>query len=341
MGDFDFLGKTPDQLAAARQTRLVGLLFLGLLTVPAFAVGAAAAQAPLTTVAIGLLVAAGSALAGALLGFLFGLPRSIPESEPSEVQTVGAPETSLGKVPPSSGFGHNTNLEEISDWLTKIIVGVSLIQLGELAAMAQRLGATLKVGFGGASGGDVFGVALVVTYLLGGFLISYTWTRVGFLRELRDTEKLLRDRLQGLRDELREQLAAVRARTLAASQMLPDIEASTELARRAAASAASDSATFRVQRRAMTIARFAGELDSLERSLERGGSLPAERAPDLDAVREAAHQLAEDETALTDDEISEFASTAFDLYLASVRSVIPEDREQESDPAPDEGDDQS
>src|SRR5437868_14946669 len=71
----------------------------------------------------GMLVAGAALLAGFLTGFIFGIPR------------VGADT--------SSGVQSNDNLIEISNWLTKILVGVSLVELsvipGKLWALAARL----------------------------------------------------------------------------------------------------------------------------------------------------------------------------------------------------------
>src|ERR1700743_738960 len=61
------------------------------------------------------LVAGASWGVGSVLGFLFGVPRL---------------RTSTGAQPPvgdRSQFTPNTNLEQISDWLTKIIVGATLV----------------------------------------------------------------------------------------------------------------------------------------------------------------------------------------------------------------------
>jgi len=49
---------------------------------------------------------------------------------------------SLQEVPSANGqpgYSGNTNLEQISDWLTKILVGVGLTQLREIPGQVQRL----------------------------------------------------------------------------------------------------------------------------------------------------------------------------------------------------------
>jgi|GEM_PF-5238034 tetratricopeptide (TPR) repeat protein len=64
-----------------------------------------------------------------LFGFLFGIPKSVSASATSESTKVTA------EVP----LAINTNLEQISDWLTKIIVGIGLVQLKQLPAYVNQL----------------------------------------------------------------------------------------------------------------------------------------------------------------------------------------------------------
>jgi hypothetical protein len=126
---------------------------------------------------------------GAGVGFLFGIPRVLqrerspaPARSPSERPAGGGPVEGNGPSAPSLAYHQrvNTNLEEISDWLTKIIVGVSLIQLrsipDHLRRLADLIGASLN---GTASAPDRgFGVSLVLFYATTGFLYGYLATRL-------------------------------------------------------------------------------------------------------------------------------------------------------------------
>tara|TARA_R110000850_G_scaffold200600_1_gene326696 strand:- start:817 stop:1767 length:951 start_codon:yes stop_codon:yes gene_type:complete len=71
-------------------------------------------------------------LSGFFVGFLFGIPRVLQSSGP-------LPEDSGSNG--SSGYNQqvNTNLEQISDWLTKIIVGVGLVELRSIPGLIDRL----------------------------------------------------------------------------------------------------------------------------------------------------------------------------------------------------------
>jgi hypothetical protein len=110
-----------------------------------------------------------SFLAGGLVGLLFGIPRSALAS---------------AGTTPAGQYQANTNLVEVSDWLTKIIVGVGLVQIGRLAPALSRLAANLKAPLGGQPSSAAFGIALVIANVLLGFLFFYLWSRSLLQRDL-------------------------------------------------------------------------------------------------------------------------------------------------------------
>jgi hypothetical protein len=120
--------------------------------------------------AYGTAVGGAAILIGGLIGFLFGVPRSA-----SDNQSRGNGER----------YQDNSNLEQISDWLTKILVGVGLVQLGRVPHGLSSLASALKPGFGGTATSGSFGLALVLFYAGTGFLYLYLWSRTGFLLQLR------------------------------------------------------------------------------------------------------------------------------------------------------------
>jgi len=84
----------------------------------------------LTVIGSGLFLAGASTLVGSAVGFLFGVP--VREQEP-ETDNTGTAKKSIGYQP-------NTNLELISDWLTKIIVGIGLVQFPKISHFFVLLG---------------------------------------------------------------------------------------------------------------------------------------------------------------------------------------------------------
>ena len=142
----------------------------------------------------GALVAAASATVGALAGMVFGLPRSAQTpaarvvnttvgSNPGTLDAVdssGNPEA-LGTSPRPATDEHvvvipNSNLVEISDWVTKIVVGLGLTQLGSLPGDFQRLVDYSRAAVGTTDTGTGVVAALIVTYF-GAGSYSATWRR--------------------------------------------------------------------------------------------------------------------------------------------------------------------
>ncbi len=98
----------------------IGLLFTGAST------ALAPEDARRSALNCAMLWAAACFLSGFLAGFLFGVPRVVGGGALSST----LPDTSLpAQTTPSFAQRPNTNLEQISDWLTKIIVGLGLVEL--------------------------------------------------------------------------------------------------------------------------------------------------------------------------------------------------------------------
>jgi hypothetical protein len=126
----------------------------------------AAAEGSWSIFALSALIAACAFALGVLLGFLFGVPQYFAGS--GEADAVNSRAT----------YQPNTNLTQVSDWLTKIIIGVGLVEFGQLADAIGRLGDSLEPSFGGSSSGKAFGIALVVGFFVIGFLVGYLYTRL-------------------------------------------------------------------------------------------------------------------------------------------------------------------
>ena len=83
----------------------------------------------------------------------------------------------------------NTNLEQISDWLTKILVGAGLVELGNLGNSFQGL--TSKLAAGGCLGncGQLVAGSVIILYAIAGFGLAYLYARIYLALELRDAGK--------------------------------------------------------------------------------------------------------------------------------------------------------
>jgi len=140
------------------------------------------AQAPdlgkfLSSAGVALVVACSALLSGGFLGFLFGIPRTLQQgSSPSpspEERTAG--ELKDGRQ--ETSYAVNTNLEQISDWLTKILVGVGLTQIATIPAALKEFADYVGPGLGDYPGSRIFAIAMLLFFTINGFLISYLWTR--------------------------------------------------------------------------------------------------------------------------------------------------------------------
>jgi hypothetical protein len=174
------------------------------------------------TFAVCVLIAAVALAAGLLLGFLFGIPKDA-QAEPPKPQTAqqqpvgqqgaqaqvgqqpggtqpGAPaqggqqqaaqptaQTTQSNqpksLPPKPTLKANTNLVEISDWLTKMIVGVGLYQLSTLPGKLKSLAGYFSTAFGAQATPPALVMAILGYFGIFGFLLGYLWARIYLTKE--------------------------------------------------------------------------------------------------------------------------------------------------------------
>lgn len=181
-------------LKNARKVRNYKRLAAGLIVGPFVATlvyGAAIAEkdARLASTMAAWLSAAAPMALGGLMGFLFGIPRTFT-SEGAAATTAGADAGGDARRPAPRRARHqvNTNLEQISDWLTKILVGVGLTQVGalpdELRSLAEYLAPAMTV----HSGAVAVIVSVLVYFSVAGFLTGYLLTRLVLAPAFQETE---------------------------------------------------------------------------------------------------------------------------------------------------------
>ena len=115
--------------------------------------------------AAAMLLAGGAFMIGVLLGFLFGFPSK------ADAVSIGT-----GRQPLQSPF-YNTNLQEIADWLTKVIVGASLVELGKIPPIIMRFGDFVANSVNPGKGSPANVVVNLVFFWSCGVLYGYLWTR--------------------------------------------------------------------------------------------------------------------------------------------------------------------
>jgi hypothetical protein len=143
-----------------------------------FAVQASSRVEFVAFAAIGILVSGASATFGGLLGFLFGIPRTLQQEGSSSSALESEGKTNYEKTMPDTNYRANTNLEQISDWLTKILVGVGLTQMTVIPGKLVTISNAIATEYGTARGSRSFALTVIVFFLICGFLFSYLWTRL-------------------------------------------------------------------------------------------------------------------------------------------------------------------
>ncbi|MCX7288940.1 MAG: hypothetical protein NTW20_15710 [Rhodobacterales bacterium] len=174
------------------------------------------------TLGTGLLVGSASGLMGAFFGFLFGMPRDL-SGRPGLQKTPDDPNaTPLAAVGPAAAMENgriawaNNNLVEVSDWLTKIIVGIGLVEFRALVPWIGGISETagIAAGFNGTSAQATFGVSIILASFVYGFLIAYIYARtiiaVIFAKAQNEVDDELRIQLRQMVSE-REVLASEKA----------------------------------------------------------------------------------------------------------------------------------
>lgn len=127
--------------------------------------------------------------AGSLLGFLFGVPKVVVDTE-GDGKAMRQRAGLTAHLP-------NTNLDSISDWLTKAIVGVGLVELREIPRMILRAAEFVAGGAAATPMARSTAAALIVLFLSLGFIGGYVNTRLYFaaaFKKVEDQEEATRDR---------------------------------------------------------------------------------------------------------------------------------------------------
>jgi hypothetical protein len=132
------------------------------------------------SIGYGALVAGAFFIAGALLGYLFGL-------RPASVSKDG--------ISNSTATPH-TNLEEIADWLTKLILGAGLVELTRLRSPIGDFTRFMATGVNPPffvrgqqnedPGSPAIALAIMSFFSASGLLYGYLWTR--YQQALKDSD---------------------------------------------------------------------------------------------------------------------------------------------------------
>jgi len=116
-----------------------------------------------------MLIGGGATIGGFVVGFIFGIPKT---PEPVSPETT-AERPAAAQRPQLV----NTNLEQVSDWLTKIIVGLSLVEFKPIIGKISQLATYLGNGMGWSVGGPEYATAIIAYFSPLGFFFGWVITR--------------------------------------------------------------------------------------------------------------------------------------------------------------------
>lgn len=173
-----------------------GLMGLGLVCIAIYAFAMSGPH--WQYLAVGVLTAVAVWVVGYLFGFLFGIPRIVSSgqlrlatspdviahakaaSQPAQAEPVNA----------SPHFVPSSNLAEVSDWLTKLLLGAGLVSLTKLGQPLGHLVNSIAAGLQDAnppvvSGApQVMAASIIFCYITLGFLVGYILTSLWYSRIL-------------------------------------------------------------------------------------------------------------------------------------------------------------
>jgi hypothetical protein len=172
--------------------RLIYFLLLGCFYALAYALSSwhSGVWTALGTLSVALMTAGAAMSVGGLLGFLFGVPhtRDNPQSDSDSKTKEGESKTKTDAS--ATTYRPNTSLEQISDWLTKMLVGVGLVEVKAIPPQLARLASFIALGLGNNDQARVFALSLLVYFGLGGFVFGFLWARLYLPKWFREADKV-------------------------------------------------------------------------------------------------------------------------------------------------------
>jgi|TARA_B110000037_G_scaffold141158_1_gene159578 hypothetical protein len=126
----------------------------------------------LQSLSIYFLIGGASLVLGGLIGFLFGIPK-INNSNLS-----------------SNKYKANTNLEQTSDWLSKVLIGVGLTQISEITKWIGDISRYVAKDMTAIGNESPFIASIIIYFLVCGFIIGYLATRIILPKVLVESERV-------------------------------------------------------------------------------------------------------------------------------------------------------
>lgn len=146
---------------------------------------------------VAVLACVGAFSAGGMLGLLFGSPNW---------GGAGVQVKEGNGEKPQQGIRPNTSLERIADWLTTMIVGLSLVNLRAIEERSNVLGVWLTQAISGSTsaGNGTPGIVIAISFAFFGFLLVYLWAMRFLPAELRSSYSDLSAQMQDIKSSIND-----------------------------------------------------------------------------------------------------------------------------------------
>jgi hypothetical protein len=162
------------------------------------------------------MIAFAAALGTGLVGFIFGMPYARDTTGAGPILQNATDEGQKAQAA-ANAYRPNTSLEQISDWLTKILVGVGLVEINQAPEVLSRVVRFLAPSLDVGAQARPIVAATLIFFSVCGFLFGFLWARL-YLRRwfvLYDQEAFKKE----LVEELSRFSADGRAIALATQQL--------------------------------------------------------------------------------------------------------------------------
>ena len=158
-------------------------------------------------VCVGLMAGGAALLSGGLLGFLFGIPHTrlreeIPPARIDTTEQESAEQERSRSRSQATNYRPNTSLEQISDWLTKMLVGVGLVEIKIIPGKLREAADYIASGLGSGEHAETFVLTVLIYFSVTGFVFGFLWARLYLPRWFAEADevKQLEEKLSRLEE---------------------------------------------------------------------------------------------------------------------------------------------
>lgn len=148
----------------------------------------------LVIVSVGMMAGGAALLSGGLLGFLFGVPHTFAgeagQTNQETSKSASDRQREVGSGGPSTSYRPNTGLEQISDWLTKMLIGVGLIEIKVIPGKLTTVAAYIAKGLGNGEQAEAFALTILIYFSVCGFVFGFLWARLYLPRWFREADEV-------------------------------------------------------------------------------------------------------------------------------------------------------